>query len=47
MRKIYFTTRYAGAFFLCLFLALGAIAQPIIKGTVTNANGQTLQVHQL
>ena len=42
MRKIYFTTRYAGAFFLCLFLSFGAIAQAIIKGTVTNANGQTL-----
>lgn len=42
MRKIYFTTRYAGALFLCLFLSLGAIAQAVIKGTVTNANGQTL-----
>lgn len=42
MRKFYFTSHYTGAFFLCLFLALGAIAQPVIKGTVTNANGQTL-----
>ncbi|MCY7422225.1 MAG: TonB-dependent receptor [Chitinophagaceae bacterium] len=42
MRKIYSTTRYSGALLFCFFLSLGAIAQAVIKGTVSNANGQTL-----
>ena len=42
MRRFYLTTHYAGALLFCLFLSLGAMAQAIIKGTITNANGQTL-----
>ena len=42
MRRFYLTTRYAAALVSCLFFCMGAIAQPVIKGTVTNANGQTL-----
>ncbi len=42
MRKISSTFHFSSLLFACMFLSVFASAQVIIKGTVKNANGQTL-----
>ena len=42
MRQLLSSLQITGLLLLCLFSSLGAAAQATIKGTVTDANGQTL-----